>query len=156
MHYTTERKVKEFDYVIKQIEAGRPLRQILLDDGTPSMQTWSKWLDKDPKLVERYVRATDLRADKIFEEILEIADDSSRDLTFSEKGNAVMDQEFAARSRIRIDARKWVLAKMKPTKYGDKLDVTSGDKPIASATIVGMVIKDEFTPDEKPFEDELL
>lgn len=34
------------------------------------------------------------------------------------------------RSKLRVDARKWVAAKLKPKKYGDKIDVTSGNEPV--------------------------
>ena len=48
----------------------------------------------------------------------------------SEDGRKSLDSEFAARSRIRIDARKWMLSKLQPEKYGDKMDYTSGGEKI--------------------------
>ena len=33
--------------------------------------------------------------------------------------------------RIRIDTRKWLLSKLLPKTYGDKLDVTSGGEALA-------------------------
>jgi hypothetical protein len=73
-----------------------------------------------------------LRADILFEEILEIADDSKKDTIITDQGITI-DNEFVQRSRIKIDARKWMLGKMQPKKYGDKIDVTSSGnelKPI--------------------------
>jgi len=35
--------------------------------------------------------------------------------------------ENIQRSRLRIDARKWVASKLKPKKYGDRIDHTSTD-----------------------------
>lgn len=34
------------------------------------------------------------------------------------------------RSRLRVDTRKFLMAKMKPKKYGDKVDLTSGGEKI--------------------------
>jgi hypothetical protein len=55
------------------------------------------------------------------EEILEIADDGTNDTYKDDNGNERTDQEVIGRSRLRVDARKWLLAKMLPKKYGDKI-----------------------------------
>jgi hypothetical protein len=47
------------------------------------------------------------RADRLASEILEIADDPSDD---------------ANSRRVRVDARKWVAAKLMPRKYGDRME----------------------------------
>jgi hypothetical protein len=47
---------------------------------------------------------------------------------------AVANPEEANGRRLSVDVRKWLLARLKPGKYGDKLDVTSAGKPLASAT----------------------
>lgn len=57
------------------------------------------------------------------EQILEIADDSSRDKTTDSEGNERTDWEVVQRSRLRVDSRKWLMSKMCPRKYSDKLDV---------------------------------
>ena len=48
---------------------------------------------------------------------VDIADDTSKDNGFA--GSVVV-----ARSRLRIDARKWLASKLAPKKYGDKIDAT--------------------------------
>jgi hypothetical protein len=40
----------------------------------------------------------------------------TKDGTFKEKGDMV------DRSRLQIDARKWILSKLLPKKYGDKVE----------------------------------
>ncbi len=57
---------------------------------------------------------------------MEIADDSSGDWTTKRKGGEdvkVVDHENIQRSRLRVDTRLRVAAKINPSKYGDKLDV---------------------------------
>ena len=71
------------------------------------------------------------RAEEVFEEILDIADDGTNDWMErngkdGETGDTVLNGEHVQRSRLRIDARKWALSKMIPKKYGDKID-TSGN-----------------------------
>jgi hypothetical protein len=71
---------------------------------------------------DQYARALDARTDAMAEEILEIADDDSEDaVTDPETGATRLNAEFVARSRIRVDTRKWLMARMAPKKYGDKV-----------------------------------
>lgn len=104
-----------------------------------SRPTFFKWIDGDEQLINHYARAREERAEKLFEEILEIADETTKDtVTIDEDGIQIekVNREVIERTRIRIDARKWMLGKMQPKKYGDKLDVTSdGEKLPPSQTI---------------------
>ena len=53
------------------------------------------------------------------DEVLEIADDGSNDW-MERDGRDVENSEAIARSRLRVDTRKWVLSRMLPKMYGDK------------------------------------
>jgi len=77
---------------------------------------------------DMYAHAREARADKLAEEIILISDDSSRDTIIDEDGNERTNQEVVARSRLRVDSRKWLASKMMPKKYGDKLDITADVK----------------------------
>jgi hypothetical protein len=121
-----------FDAIIKEIEQGSSLRKILSQKGYPSSQTFYKWISEDEIKAKQYARACEVRSDLIFDEILEIADDPREDAIVTDNG-IVMNTEFVQRSKLRIDARKWVLAKMNPKKYGDKVENTivgDNEKPI--------------------------
>jgi hypothetical protein len=39
----------------------------------------------------------------------------------------VLDHEHVQRSRLRVDARKWLLSKLLPKQYGDRVEVTGKD-----------------------------
>ncbi len=67
-------------------------------------------------------RAREERADRYFEEIIEIAKDSSGDYTVDRNGEWVVDHENIQRSRLRVDALKWVASKLAPRKYGDRVE----------------------------------
>jgi hypothetical protein len=71
---------------------------------------------------DQYARAREAQADAIFDEILEIADDARNDWVDRNTDGGtirVFDHEHVQRSRLRLDARKFVLARMAPRKYGD-------------------------------------
>lgn len=90
-----------------------------------------RWIDENEEFRNDYMRAREAQADFLADEILEIADDSSQDLLGHDKnGNPIENKEFTNRSRLKVDARKFIASKLKPKKYGDKLDVTSGGEPI--------------------------
>lgn len=137
--------------ILERITKGESLRSILpfkeRPEHLPVISTFMLWVSKDKKLSEQYARAMSVRADLIFEEILEIADDSSEDTITVDKRNDkgeitssydIENKEWVNRSKLRVDARKWMLGKMAPKKYGDKVDVTTNGKdlPGQNVTIV--------------------
>ena len=79
------------------------------------------WCDTNAEFGEQYARARARGYQQLADEILEISDDSSGDIIATEHGEKV-DSEFVARSRLRVDSRKWMLAKMLPKVYGDKVE----------------------------------
>lgn len=126
--YSEEQVAEVFEKIILEIENGKSLNQLFKEDWTPSSQTFYIWLEKDEAKSKRYARACEVRADTIFEQILEIADDSSQDTIIVPIGEGIevekLNPEFVQRSRLRVDARKWVVAKLNPKKYGDKIEQT--------------------------------
>jgi hypothetical protein len=118
-----------FPLILSEIEEGASLRSILRRDEMPNQNTFFDWLYNDENKSKQYARACELRSESIFEDILEIADETSGDKKYTESGE-VIDSEYVARSRIKIDARKWMLGKMNPKKYGDKMDLTSDGEKI--------------------------
>lgn len=124
MAYTKAKIKKVFAYIIDEIEKGRALRIILKDPDTPSSSTFFEWLEGDEEKAKRYARATRVRADDIFDEILEIADTTKEGVTIKEThlGTEVTTGDMLGHRKLQIDARKWYLAKLEPSKYGDKVE----------------------------------
>lgn len=151
MAYSDEEIEKVFEEILEYIEDGKSLRSILKASDMPSSRTFFKWIDDDKEKVKRYARAMEIRAESIFEDILEIADDGTNDFMTITKGDVeynVEDREVTNRSRLRVDARKFFLSKVLPKKYGDKLDLTSdGD---ALQTPKKIIIKVNRREDTNP------
>lgn len=133
--YSPEQIETLFNSVLLEIEKWRPVRQILQDEWMPSWPTFYIWLANDEEKTKRYARACDVRAETIFDEMLEIADDNSKDIKVDKDGNEIVNQDNIQRARLKIDARKWVLGKLNPKKFGDKLDMTSGWEKVATYII---------------------
>jgi hypothetical protein len=118
-----------FDRICERIAEGESLRAICEDADMPSTTSVKKWLIKDGggALVAQYAQARELQADTLFEDVLDIADDARNDWMRREGGGAAgydLNGEHIQRSRLRVDARKWMAGKLRPKVYGDKVDVS--------------------------------
>lgn len=110
-----------------RLSSGQSLRQICKDPHIPSRETIYNWLfnssEYQAEFTEMYNQARACQMEGWAEEIIEIADDKSEDVVEDAKGNQYLNKEFVMRSRVKIDARKWVMSKMAPKKYGDRIAV---------------------------------
>lgn len=86
----------------------------------PSHDTIYRWLANHKDFSDSYARAKALQVQVLVDEILEIADDSAHDTIIDEDGNASINHEHINRSRLRIDSRKWIAAKLCPRLYDNK------------------------------------
>ena len=101
-----------------------------------------KWARDDPEFREMCRLAREEQAHFLFQQLLEIADDDSRDRkpAYDEEGKMVsfvMDKRNLVRTRIMIDARKFTIAKLLPHVYGDlsRVELTGkGGEPLRALT----------------------
>jgi len=121
--YTEEEKNERFEEICLRIEQGEALRNILQFGRPPLSQPLFYEMLKQEDKNTRYARAREVFADRMFEEIIEIADERNADVNIGDDGKMYIDGEAIQRSRLRVDTRKWVLSKLQPKKYGDKLEV---------------------------------
>lgn len=111
--------------ICERIVEGESLRAICREEGMPSQSMVFRWLEANQAFREQYARARDLQADTFADELTEIADNATNDWM---ERNGQEDKGWQAngeniqRSRVRIDTRKWIASKLKPKKYGDKID----------------------------------
>lgn len=127
---TTYTKEKS-DRVLGFLETGMTLRQATRQPDTPPFRTFLDWVRDDRDgLSARYARAREIGYQLMADEILDVADDGSNDWMRSNKPNNPgydLNGEHFQRSRLRVDTRKWLLAKALPKIYGDKLAIGGAD-----------------------------
>lgn len=153
----TKFTVKLVNDICERVSAGESLRNICrdIDEKMPTRRNVHKWLlrgtaEKDDpkseyaKFRHQYEDAMDMRADLMFEELEDIADDGSNDWMEKEGKDGssftVLDHEHVQRSRLRIDTRKWILSRMKPKKYNDKHVHVTEDEEGNQKAITGNAI----------------
>lgn len=128
MQYSKARKEKFAKDILARIELGEPVRRILLEKKMPSSSTFFRWLVEDEELAKHYAHACDLRTEMKFESIeVDYLEEPQRD---AETGR--IDMAWVALQRLKIDSKKWELAKLNPSKFGDRNTtiLEGGDKPI--------------------------
>ena len=95
------------DTICKRISEGESLRAICRDAGMPSEGTVRGWAREDRDgFGSRYRLARELQLDHWADVIIDIADEGDRD---------PRDRQ------VRIEVRKWVMSKLAPRRYGDRL-----------------------------------
>jgi hypothetical protein len=111
------------DVICVRIADGEGLRSICQDKAMPDRSTVFRWLAQKREFRDQYARAREAQADLLFDEILEIADNADGDIMVvkQQDGSTAtrVNHENIHRAKLRVDARKWVVAKLQPKKYGD-------------------------------------
>lgn len=134
--------------ICSRIADGESLKAICAPDEMPDKATVYRWLAVNSEFRDLYARAREDQADTLADEILEISDDGTNDWMQRNHGEDdpgwVVNGEHIQRSRLRVDARKWIAAKLKPRKYGEfaRTELTGeGGGPIPVTVIERRVVR---------------
>lgn len=124
------------DEICQRIREGEPVRQICLLEHMPPQAVFYRWLQDKPDFREQYARAKEDQAETFAEELIDIADNSTNDWVERENQRGELytafNDEAVSRAKLRIEARKWLMGKMKPKKYGEKTLIGSDpDNPLS-------------------------
>jgi hypothetical protein len=122
------------DEVFSRIMSGESLSSICKDQGMPTRKSFFLWVAQDEKLRARYESALFARSYVMVDELLEIADSE-----IPETGDGKKDWQAIQKHKLQVDTRKWLLSKLAPKKYGDKLEV-SGDPTNPLVTRIERVV----------------
>jgi terminase small subunit-like protein len=118
--------------ILQRLRSGASLRTTCRPDDMPDESSVRGWIEYDTDgFAEKYAKARTAGYLMLADDLLDIADDGINDWIVQAKadgvGEPLVDHEHVSRSRLRVDTRKWILAKMLPKLYGDKLQHTGAD-----------------------------
>ena len=87
-----------------------------------NISTVFRWLDKHGAFRDMYARAREAQAEFYANQIIDIADETPITEQPYPDGGVTMriDAAGVQRNKLRVDARKWVAAKLLPRKYGER------------------------------------
>lgn len=115
------------DRICQRISEGESLRSVCRDVDMPSVSTVMRWLQAIPSFRPQYRRAREALVEVWADELVDIADDSTHDTvtrtTPQGREYEAVDHENIQRAKLRVDTRKWMMSKMLPRQYGDRVDL---------------------------------
>ena len=113
--------------VLESIANGDSLTTALTRVNPSPSYAWAKLqLRGDSRLKTAYQMAVEDRADRLAEELMELADESMPEGLDGPSKSAWVQQ-----LRLRVDVRKWAASKLKPKTYGERLDLSVSNEPIS-------------------------
>jgi len=123
------------DLVCARLAEGESMRSVGRDESMPCTTSLFKWLREIPEFAQQYAKAKEESADAMAEDSLDIADNQVEQplivdgLPLQIDGKVVMIKDAVSvnHAKLRIDTRKWYASKLKPKKYGERLDLGNSD-----------------------------
>lgn len=131
--------------ICARLADGESLNAICKDEDMPAESTVRAWaLDNVHGFTANYARAREIGYEKHADLIIKLADDARIGTKTTRKASGdveTVEGDMVERSRLQIDARKWILSKMLPKKYGDKVAVSGDpDNPLRVETVVRTIV----------------
>lgn len=125
-----------YNEILSRVECGESVISICKDVGIFNREFYA-FKKGNEERETKYARAKEIQQDYYAEEIIQIADNVSKDIEKDSEGKPYIDGFAAQRAKIMIDARKWTMGKLAPKKYGDKqvIDNTSSDGSMSPAPV---------------------
>ena len=102
----------------------------------PAQSSVYEWLIARPDFTEQYSRAREEQAETLADEIIAIADEMPEIVAVTDKKTGALiehklDGAFLLWQKNRIEARKWTAMKLKPKKYGERMQIAgSKEEPM--------------------------
>jgi hypothetical protein len=121
--------------ICDRIADGESLRAICKDPGFPPARTFTQWVWDDREgIYAHYAKARQMQAWKMFDEMIDIADDDSNDYIKDEDGNptTAVNHAHLRRCELKLATRKWHLSHVLPKTFGNK----QGVNPVNNQVIV--------------------
>lgn len=107
-----------------------------------------RWINNFPEFKEMMDEAAQIKAQNYVDELIEIADDDSKDLIFDPDGSAKPNAAAVARSKLKMAARQKVAGYLAPRLFGEnatKVDITTN----GDAVFMGLMITPPKMDDEE-------
>lgn len=141
--------------ICERLAEGMTLNAVCEDPSLPAASTVRGWaLNEEHPFSALYARARLIGYHTMADEVLDVADDGRNDWMRRIRPDGSVDMAFNAehvqRSKLRIDTRKWLLAKALPKIYGDKTIVEGGDTPVQTVSRIEVVVVDPKAPEKEP------
>lgn len=110
--------------ILERISAGESLLSITKEEHMPDRVSVYRWIEAHEEFRNNYARAKELQAETYEDMMLDTA----------------RTEDDVNRARLIVDTMKWTASKLKPKKYGDKVDLTTNGKDLPSPLLGGIAL----------------
>lgn len=141
--YNEQEKNAIFNDICEKVILHKMSFNQAVEESEISLVSFYKWIVDSEERKELYNYARNIRSDVLFEEIIEIADTPEEGEVTTEKASGIEIKrgDMTEHRRLKVDARKWVVARMNPKKYGDKLDLSTNGEKINQTPNINLVLE---------------
>jgi ribosomal protein L23 len=109
-----------FEKICQDIERCKDSTRLVAERNGISDILFDQFMNASPQNVIRYAQAKEKQAEFLLDEIHVIEDKLDSELKSNDPKIA---NAIATSYRMKVDNIKWILSKLKPKKYGDRLEV---------------------------------
>lgn len=112
-----EERAQLADKILAGMRSGLSCFKACQAVGVPH-NSFMRWVDEDRELADKYVGAREDLIERIASDLIDIAD---KDVEIQD---GKKDWAAVQKHKLQVDTRKWLLSKLAPKKYGDKIETT--------------------------------
>jgi hypothetical protein len=134
--YTEEQIEPIFNSIISEIaNTGAATKHAVTTKGI-GLETFYIWLDSSDNRAKRYARALNTRTETLEQLLICASLGDGQDIITRPDGVQVTQWHVIQRDRLISDTYKFLMMKLFPKKYGEKLDITSGGEAVQHGTLI--------------------
>ena len=122
-----------FEDICKELEETWEGLSVICPKHKVARRSFYEFKNADETRMHRYAHAREMQIDFLEDLLFKIAMEESGDSDVIDRVN--IGANVVARARLKVDTIKFVLAKLRSHKWGDKIDVTSGNKPLQAIQV---------------------
>lgn len=124
------------DLICDGLVQGKSLNKICTEEGMPDIATVFRWLGKYEIFRDKYAKAKEQGVEARAEHLEEIGDEA---IALAQSVDPKASNAVVQAYKLKSDNAKWAMSKLKPKKYGDKIDMTTNGKDLPTP-ILGAII----------------
>lgn len=120
--------------ILERVSRGESLRKACAANGIDAAGFCQR-VREDDLLAQQYARAKEIGLELLAEQLVDLCDtpqEGTETTIKADGGVEVKTGDMLGHRKLQIDTRKWLLSKLLPKKYGDKMTLAGdADSPLA-------------------------
>lgn len=116
--------------ILRRISEGESLRKACAANGL-TIRSFLDLCDRDQEIATQYTRAREAGLEVLADQLVDLCDtpvEGTETTVKADGGVEVKTGDMLGHRKLQIDTRKWLLSKLLPKKYGDKVDLNHAGK----------------------------